>query len=182
MPITATIDTPTAEVEETYAKAEAHFGQVPNFVKVLGNNPAFCKSLTDFMIQALGEGRIPWAFKELIILKTLRATGAYYSYGAHEKLALELGNSPEKIGDTNHSLWRNSPHFTDGERAVFALIEQTAVDPNDVGDEIWDPLHVNYDNGQLLEIASVINTFINIGRMGDTLGVSDPTLFSKPVA
>jgi alkylhydroperoxidase family enzyme len=182
MPAITVIDQPTAELEETYAKAEAHFGHVPNLVKVLGANPAFCRSITDFLIQALGEGRIPWAFKELVVLKTLRATGAYYSYGAHEKLAAELGNSPEKIGDTNNSLWRSSPHFSEAERAVFALVEQTAIDANDVGDEIWEPLLAHWDNGQLLEIASVINTFINIGRMGDTLGVSDPVLFSKPIA
>lgn len=182
MPVTAVVDQPTADIEETYAKAEAHFGHVPNFVKVLGTNPDFCKSLTDFLIQAMGEGRISWAFKELIILKTLKATGSYYSYGAHEKLALELGNSPEKIGDINHSLWRNSPHYSDGERAVFAMIEQIAVDANGVGDELWEPLLAHWDHGQLLEIASIINTFINIGRMGDTLGVSDPVLFSKPVA
>lgn len=182
MPATAVIDKPTADLEETYAKAEAHFGHVPNFVKVLGTNPVFAKSLTNFLIQALDEGRVPWAFKELVILKTLRATGAYYSYGAHEKLAADLGNTPERIGDTNNSLWRSSPHFTDAEKAVFGLVEQIAVDPNDIGDELWGPLLEHWDNGQMLELASVINTVINIGRMGDTLGVSDPVLFSRPVA
>ena len=182
MPATATIEKPTTDVAETFAKAEEHFGHVPNFVKVLATNPTFCKSLTEFMIQALGEGRVSWAFKELVILKTLRATGAYYSYGAHERLALELGNSAEKIGDTNNSLWVTSDHFTNGEKAVMAYIEQIAEDPNDVGDEIWGPLLDHWDSGQLLELSSVITTFINIGRMGDTLGVSDPELFSKPVA
>ncbi len=181
MPVVASVESPTSDLEETYAKAEAHFGHVPNFVKALGSNPTFCKSLTDFLIQALGEGRVTWAFKELVILKTLRATGAYYSYGAHEKLAADLGNSADRIGDTNHSLWRNSPHFTDAEKAVFELIEQIAVDANDVGDSIWEPLLAEWDNGQLLELNSVISTFINIGRMGDTLGVSDPVLFTRPV-
>lgn len=181
MPATAVIDKPTDELAEVYRKAEDHFGHVPNFVKVLANNPTFCKSLTEFMIQALGEGRVDWAFKELVILKTLRATGAYYSYGAHEKLAADLGNSPERIGDTNNSLWVASPHFTPGEKAVFAYVEQIAEDPNDVGDEIWNPLLENWDYGQLLELSAVITTFLNIGRMGDTLGVSDPILFSKPL-
>lgn len=63
----------------------------------------------------------------------------------------------------------------------MAYLEQIAEDPNDVGDEIWDPLLEHWDNGQLLELSAVITTFINIGRMGDTLGVSDPILFSKPV-
>ena len=181
MPATAVIASRTEEVAETFRQAEEHFGQVPNLVKVLANNPDFCKSITAFMIQALGQGRVDWAFKELVILKTLRATGAYYSYGAHEKLAAELGSSPARIGDTNNSLWVTSEHFTDAEKAVFAYIEQIAEDPNEVGDEIWSPLLQHWDNGQLLELSAVITTFINIGRMGDALGVSDPVLFTKPV-
>ena len=179
MPIVATIEAPTEELKETYRKAEAHFGQVPNFVKALGANPTFCKSLTDFMIQALGEGRVSWAFKELVILKTLRSIKAYYGYGAHEKLAADLGNSADRLGDLNGPLWRDSEHFTDAEKAVFALIEQIAIDANDVGDDIWEPLLAYWDNGQLLELTSIITTFINIGRMGDTLGVSDPVLFTN---
>lgn len=182
MPATAVLDTPTADVEEVFREAEDFFGHVPNFVKVLATNPAFCRSITGFVIQALGEGRVSWAFKELVILKTLRAMGAYYSYGAHERLAFELGNTPERIGDLSNSLWQSSPHFSDGERAVLALIEQIAVDANDVGDDIWDPLLAHWDHGQLLELAAVITTFINIGRMFDTLGVSEPVLFAKPVA
>lgn len=181
MPATAVVDRPTTEIEAVYREAEDFFGHVPNFVKVLGTNPAFCSSITAFVMQALRDGRVSWAFKELVILKTLRATGAYYSYGAHEKLAADLGNSPERIGDTNNSLWRTSPHFTDAERAVFALVEQIAEDANAVGDEIWDPLLKHWDNGQLLELNAVITTFLNIGRMFDTLGVSDPVLFSKPI-
>ncbi len=60
-------------------------------------------------------------------------------------------------------------------------MEQIAEDPNDVGDETWGPLLANWGNDQLLELSAVITTFINIGRMGDTLGVSDPILFSKPI-
>lgn len=182
MPATAVIDEATDEVAETFAAAEDYFGHVPNFVKVLANNPTFCKSLTEFLIQALGEGRVSWAFKELVILKTLKATGTYYSYGAHERLAAELGNDHERIGDLHNSLWRASEHYTDSEKAVLALIEQIAEDANAVGDDIWDPLHEHWDHGQLAELAAVITTFVNIGRMGDTLGVSDPVLFSRPLS
>ena len=101
MPATAVLEAPSPEVANAYRLAESYFGHVPNFVKVLGTNPAFCNSITEFVIEALGEGRVSWAFKELVILKTLRATGAYYSYGAHERLALELGNSAEKIIASN---------------------------------------------------------------------------------
>lgn len=181
MPATAVIDDPTDEVAEIYQKAEEHFGRVPNLVKVLANNPTFCSSLTEFLIQALGEGRVSWAFKELVILKTLRANGSYYSYGAHERLAFELGNNPDRIGDLNNSLWETSDHFSEGERAVFAYIEQITEDANAVGDDVWGPLLDHWDHGQLLELSTVITTFLNIGRMGDTLGACDPVLFTEQV-
>ena len=184
MPATQTLDRSTADASlaDLFDRAEAHFGHLPNLVRVLATNPALCRSITDFMMQSLQPGRIDWAFKELIILKTLRDLKSYYSYGAHERLAQELGVSEEKIGDVANSLWRTSPHFTEAERVVFELIEQIGVDANDVSDALWDRLRAHWAHGQLLEITAVITTFIMIGRVGDALGVSDPVLFSKAVA
>jgi len=176
------IDDVDNSIKELYRETEEHFGQVPNLVKALGNNPTLCKSITRFMIQAMGKGRISWSFKELIILKTLRAMKSYYSYGAHEQIAADLGVSNEKIGDLANSLWQNSPHFDEGEKAVFELIDQIAEDANDVSDALWDRLKQHWENGQLIEINAVITTFIMIGRIGDSMGVSDPKLFSKPIS
>lgn len=169
-------------LKELYDKAEQKFGHIPNLVKALSSNPTLCQSVTAFLLQSLGEGRISWKFKELIILKTLRTNKSYYSYGAHEKLAVELGNPVEKVGDIAHSLWKVTNQFSEGEQLVFELIEQITVDANDVSDELWEKLRSHWDNGQLLEINAVITTFIMIGRLGDSLGVADPVLFSKPVS
>ncbi len=168
-------------VRDVFEAAEKHFGQVPNLVKALANNPTLCRSITNFLIQALGPGRINWGFKELVLLKTLRATKSHYSYGAHERLALELGVPAEKVGDLANSLWRTSPRFTEGERVVFEFVEQVVRDANDVSDELWKRLRSHWDAAQLLEINAVITTFIMIGRVGDALGVSDPVLFTKAV-
>jgi len=182
MPAVALVEAPTDEkVRDAYRIAEEHFGHVPNLVKALGSNPDMCHSITDFFAQALQDGMVPWAFKELVILKTLRAIGAYYSYGAHERIAAELGNSMEKIGDVANSLWESSSEFTDGEKAVFKLVEQIGIDANDVGDDIWDPLKANWSAGQLIELNALITTFVMIGRTGDALGVAEPYLFANAV-
>ncbi len=165
----------------TFDSAEAHFGHVPNLIKALASNQEMCRSITGFLIQALGPGRIDWGTKELVILKTLRAVGSYYSYGAHERLAVELGIDPGKIGDVANSQWRTSPHFSDDERVLLEFAEQVAEDANDVSDDLWDRLRAAWDAGQLLEINAVITTFIMVGRVGDALGVCDPVLFSKPI-
>ncbi len=183
MPATAPLDRPQTsdDLDDVLDRAEAYFGHLPNLVRVLASNPAMCRTVTDFLIQSLGPGRLDWGFKELVILKTLRATGSHYSYGAHERIAAELGVSTDKIGDVANSIWQTSDHFPDGERAVFALVEQIDEDANDVSDELWDELRAHWDDGQLLEANAVITTFLMIGRVGDALGVSDPVLFDRPL-
>ena len=182
MPATAMVETPTNDgVKEAFRIAEEHFGHVPNLVKALGTNEAMCRTITAFFAQSLQDGRVSFAFKELVILKTLRAIGAFYSYGAHEKLAIELGNSADKVGDLANSLWRTSPHYNDGERAVMELGDQIGIDANDVSDELWERLRKHWDAGQLVELTAVITTFVMIGRVGDALGIAEPVMFTKPV-
>jgi len=170
-----------ASLDGVLEKAEARFGHLPNLVRAMASNPAMCRTITDFMLQSLGPGRVDWALKELVILKTLRAIGSYYSYGAHEKLAADLGVPEEKIGDVANSLWVSSPHFTEAERVLFEFVEQIGEDANAVSDELWERLREHWDAGQLVEIDAVITTFIMIGRLGDALGVADPVLFSRPL-
>ncbi|HKL18990.1 MAG TPA: carboxymuconolactone decarboxylase family protein [Halalkalibaculum sp.] len=174
-------DNMDASLNELMQTTEDYFGHVPELVKALANNPPMCKTITEFTLQALGPGRIDWALKELIILKTLRSIQCTYSYGAHEKIAADLGVPLEKIGDVANSQWQTSAHYSDAEKALFKLVEQIAEDANDVSDELWEELRNHWDNGQLLEVNAVITTFIMIGRVGDSLGVSDPVLFSKPL-
>lgn len=183
MPATETVRNPSDErVRDAFALAADHFGEVPNLVRALGTNPAMCASVTAFLVQSLDDGRVTWAFKELVILKTLRAIGAFYGYGAHERLARDLGNSEDRIGDLANSLWRTSPHFDEGERAVLELVEQIGVDANAVEEELWERLRTHWDEGQLIELTAVITTFVMIGRVGDALGVADPDLFRRAVA
>ncbi len=56
------------------------------------------------------------------------------------------------------------------------------MDANAVDAELWTRLRASWDEGQLIELTPVITTFIMIGRVGDSLGVSDPVLFTKAVA
>lgn len=182
MPATAIVQQPdNDEVKKAFRVAEQHFGHVPNLVRALGTNPAMCSTITAFLAQSLQEGRVSWAFKELVILKTLRAIGAYYGYGAHERLAIELGNSAEKVGDIANSLWQTSPDFSDAEKAVMELVEQIGIDANDVSDELWGRLRSHWNPGQLIELTAVITTFVMIGRVGDSLGISEPVLFTQPI-
>ena len=107
MPAVQLLEKERAEpaVADVFEAAERHFGHVPKLVKALANNPALCRSITDFMIVGLRPGRVDWGLKELLILKTLRVMKSYYSYGAHENWRSSwefprrrLGTSPTRSG------------------------------------------------------------------------------------
>ena len=173
------IHNPSEKLQPIYNSAQEHFGHIPNIVKVLGSNYEMCRTITNFLIQSLQDGLVDWKFKELVIIKTLRAMKSHYSFGAHQKIALDLGATEEQLSDLANSLWKNSPHFSEKEKLVFELIEQIAIDANAVPKELWERLRKFWSDGQLVELNGVISTFIMIGRVGDALGVSDNSLFSK---
>lgn len=173
------INQPTEELLPIYESAKSHFGHVPNIVKALGSNYEMCRTITGFLIQSLNNGLVDWKFKELVIIKTLRSMKSHYSFGAHQKLAFDLGASEDQLSDLSNSLWKNSPHFTSNEKLVFELIEQIAIDANAVPKELWEKLRKHWSDGQLVELNGVISTFIMIGRVGDALGIVDNNLFTR---
>ncbi len=181
MAIVKPIHSPTEELQPIYQSAKDHFGHVPNIVKVLGSNYQMCRTITNFLIQSLQNGLVDWKFKEIVIIKTLRAMKSHYSFGAHQQLAIDLGASEEQLSDLANSLWKTSDHFTEGEKLIFELIEQIAIDANAVPKSLWEKLRKFWSDSQLVELNGVISTFIMIGRVGDALGVVDNKLFSKSI-
>ena len=111
MAVVAYIETPTEELKPIYQSAEAHFGHVPNLVKALGSNYQMCRTITAFLIQSLQDGLVDWKFKELAILKTLRAMKSHYSFAAHQQLAIELGVPETHLGALANSLWLSLIHI-----------------------------------------------------------------------
>ncbi len=168
-------------LQDLMKSVEERFGHVPNLIRALANNPEMCLPVADFMLYALAPRELDWALKELLILKVLRSVKSYYGIAHHERLAIELGVNPEKIGDLADGLWPTSPHFSEAERSLLEFVEQVAEDANDVPDSMWERMRSHWNPAQLLEANAVITTFLMIGKLGDALGVSDPVLFKKPV-
>ena len=104
MPAVKYIDSPSEDLKPIYKNAKAFFGHVPNIVKALGSIFVMCKSITNFLIQSLGNGLVDWKFKELVILKSLRLMKSHYSYGAHESIAIQLGVTENQLSDISNSI------------------------------------------------------------------------------
>jgi AhpD family alkylhydroperoxidase len=101
--------------------------------------------------------------RETALFVELRASqinGCSFCVDMHSRELKEMEVSDERIWGVG--AWRESPYFTDAERAALALTEaltRIADQPDPVPDEIWEEAAAHYNERQLaglvLEIASI---------------------------
>jgi AhpD family alkylhydroperoxidase len=97
---------------------------------------------------------------ELLHLRASQINGCSVCVDMHAKAARKAGESEERVFAV--AAWRETPYFSDGERAALALTEaltRLADRSDQVPDAIWDAAAKHFDETQLgglvLDIASV---------------------------
>ena len=109
------------------------------------------------VMQALGrlaapaqEAGIPDATRQLVVLRASQINGCSICVDMHSRELVAAGERSERIFTV--AAWRETPYFTDAERAALALTEavtRIADRPDAVPDEIWDEAARHYDEAQL---------------------------------
>ena len=161
-----------------YDKAQDRFEMLLNIFKVFGHTPELGAVFTDMIMAILKDGELDWVTKELIILKATHRNDCQYCVVQHETLSKRLGISEEKIADIGDDRYQSSPHFTDAEKALMDLTVQIGVDANRVSGELWDRLHAQFSEPQIVEAVFTITIYIAVSKFGDALGVELEPVFS----
>src|SRR5882757_7701188 len=75
------------------------------------------------------------AHRDLIKIRTSQVNGCAYCVDKHIREALEAGENEQRI----HALvvWRDTPFFTEEERALLALTEEVTLIQHHVSDETY---------------------------------------------
>ncbi len=130
------------------------------------NNPAVLVPEALKALQAFGgtyTGRLPGTTTELVNLRVSQINGCSVCVEMHARALRAYGFPEEKVFAV--AAWRESPYFSDEERAALALAEaltRIADHPDGVSDEVWDEAACQYDEPALaalvLSIAG-INTW-----------------------
>lgn len=178
------------EVNAFYDKAEERFEMLLNIFKVFGHIPEIGVPFTDMIMAILKDGELDWVTKELIILKATRTNECHYCVVQHETLSQRLGIPDEKIADIGGTKYRESPHFTEAEKALMDFTVQIGEDANRVSNDLWERLHKHFTDPQIVEAAAVVTVYIAVSKFGDALGVelepvfagTDPILFKDEAA
>lgn len=170
------------ETLKFYDAAEERFQALLNIFKVFGHTPEYGQAFTETIMAILKDGELDWLTKELLILKATLGNECQYCVVQHERLCDMLGMAPEKVADLQGFRYRDSPHFTEGEKALLDFCVQIGEDANRVPKALWDRLHAHWTEAQIVDAAFVITTYIAVSKFGDALGVELEPMFegAKP--
>src|SRR6201991_2478238 len=120
------------------------------------NHPAMVVPDAMKMLQALGavtKQGLPEKLLELVHLRASQINGCSACVDMHPKLARKAGETDERLFAVG--AWRDTPYFTEAERAALALTE-SVTRLNDradaVPDDVWNEAARHYDEAQLASL------------------------------
>ena len=132
-------------------------------MKARMNHPVMVVPEAMNALQALSESTkqaLPEKLLELVHLRASQINGCSVCVDMHAKAARKAGESEERVFAV--AAWRETPYFSDAERAALALTEcltRLADRSEQVPDAIWDAAAEHFDEVQLgalvLDIATV---------------------------
>jgi AhpD family alkylhydroperoxidase len=116
-------------------------------------NPAFAvpdaMDALNALAKSISGARVP-IDRELVHLRASQINGCSVCLDMHAKGARQAGESEERIATV--AAWRDTPYFSDAERAALALTEaltRMADEAEPVPDAIWDAAAEHFDETQL---------------------------------
>jgi len=89
---------------------------------------------------------------------------------AHTALARQLGVS-EALLDAMYHIDEHRHLFTARELAALRFAEIMTTSARDIDENVWDELQAHFDDGQLVELATVIGLFNFFNRFADALQI-----------
>jgi AhpD family alkylhydroperoxidase len=112
--------------------------------------------------RAAQSATVPETTHMLITLRVSQINGCSVCVDMHARELKDAGEPDERIWGVG--AWRESPHFSDAERAALALAESVtriADQPDAVPDAVWDDAANHYDEKELSSLLVSISA-INV--------------------
>lgn len=121
------------------------------------------------LVKATKKGGVPQKTLELVHLRASQINGCSFCVDMGARGAKKAGESDERLFAV--AAWRETPYFTDAERAALALAEAATrlSDRSDpVPDEIWDEAAQHYNEQQLAALVLMIGLTNLFNRVNAT--------------
>jgi AhpD family alkylhydroperoxidase len=122
------------------------------------------------LLKAIRKGGAPQGVLELVHLRASQINGCSFCVDSGARSAKKAGETDERLFAV--AAWRESPYFTDAERAALALTEAVTrlADQSDaVPDAIWEEAAHHYDEKELAAVILMIATTNLFNRVNVTV-------------
>lgn len=122
------------------------------------------------LYKAMSQGGVPQQTLELVHLRASQINGCSACVDAGVRSAKKVGETDERLFAL--AAWRETPYFTDAERAALALAEaatRLADRADAVSDEIWEEAANHFDEKGLAAIIIMIATTNLFNRLNATI-------------
>lgn len=123
------------------------------------------------LLGAIEQGGVSTTLREIIMLRASQINSCAACVHAHSATLRKEGESDDRIDTV--AVWRESPFFTEAERAALNLAEaatRLADSPGAaVPDAIWDEAADNFDEKELAGIVLAIATINFFNRINVTI-------------
>jgi AhpD family alkylhydroperoxidase len=119
-------------------------------------NPNAIKALLG-LEKRISESGLEKSLVELIRLRASQINGCAYCIDLHTADARKGGEDNRRLATL--SVWRETPFFTDRERAALAWTEAvTLVSQDHVPDEAWTAVRPHFDDAELVDLTLLVST------------------------
>jgi AhpD family alkylhydroperoxidase len=119
-------------------------------------NPNAIKALLG-LEKRISESGLEKSLVELIRLRASQINGCAYCIDLHTADARKGGEEDRRLATL--SVWRETPFFTDRERAALAWTEAvTLVSQDHVPDEAWTAVRPHFDDAELVDLTLLVST------------------------
>ena len=125
-------------------------------------DPAIMKVLLGVENQ-IAKGSLDILLKELVRLRASQINGCAFCLDMHVTDAMKAGESSRRLATV--AAWRETPFFSDRERAALAWTEAlTLVAHDHVPDAAWEAVRPHFSDAELMELTAVITSINSWNR------------------
>lgn len=172
MPLVAPLPTDHDHELKTLAEFfQTTLGFQPNSVLTMQRRPPIARAFIALNKAVMeNHGQLTSELKRLVALVASANAGCRYCQ-AHASLAAQrFGATPERLA----SVWafRDSPHFTEAERAAFELALAASSVPNAMDEALAQRVRAHWSEADIVEMMGVIALFGFLNRWNDTMATA----------
>ena len=164
------------ELEDAFGPVEQRMGFLPNSLLTMARRPEILRAVSS-LAQAARTGTVSRELKELVALVSSTAAGCRYCQAHTASNATRVGAQADKIAH----VWsyETSDLFSEEERAALRLAHHASLVPNQATDEDFEELRRYFDDGEIVEIVTVVALFGFLNRWNDTVATDlEPSPFA----